>query len=662
MKYKALFIILLAAMLVTPVFAFIHPPPPDVPCATFAVKINDTWAWNISDPYKFIEPEDSFCTEFHVQVLALNVTDMYGFEYKLNWDPTYFNLIGIAIEQVWADQLIVYNKTDSTWHKLVAVAKAPSPGANDPNGGILLCTYTFHIFNDVCWPQGFDTGEFRITEHLMSDSCTTKIPLCTPVPAYWKFIAKHPEVYITPKEEINCIVGETVIYEVWVHNITKMKSLHFNLRWQGNHIKNCREDIWLKILNLTEVIINEDVFPKANRITGDIKIKQWPTIASNKTSQVTVDIEMKCDFPLINGTVKAVDLIFKKMDPWWCGRQPEYTLIPPHDMTPDNATTPLWFQWGYIDVMCPELEYIQFGEYPGDTPYLYYGKEVVTEAYNLYSPSDGPYSLTDPTDCIYANNPVTITVDEDCDEVVFKICTSDGFVADTWCDGDYIPDINDTAAFFFDIGGDGGGIKDFDAYDFQVMYEPGSLYYPSWSNEDPWGYATKYGGWHDKHWMLNESVADGVSAEVTATCLIVTVSIDKLGGACSDFAWWLRLHDHTGCYGSSCSCCVGMPDQLLIDWNGTAHLTGCKIFASYNEAKFTFMPVPGDLTGDGVVNVKDLTAIASKYCLTWSCDPDKPADIKKWVERYYYDFNKDGHIDILDIIVVSKNWAASCPF
>jgi len=100
----------------------------------------------------------------------------------------------------------------------------------------------------------------------------------------------------------------------------------------------------------------------------------------------------------------------------------------------------------------------------------------------------------------------------------------------------------------------------------------------------------------------------------------------------------------------------------------------CKM-ASYNEAKFTFMPVPGDLTGDGLVSVKDLTAIAAKYCQNYTmtmCD-DNWADAEttamgyktraeRWRALYYFDFNEDRHIDIFDIIVVSKNWERSCPF
>jgi len=447
MKYKALSMILLATILITPVFAFTHPPPdeePELPCPTFGVKINGQWAYNISEPHEFKEPEDHFCTDFTVEVWALNMTDLYGYEFKLKWTTGYFKLESWVIEEVWSTQFIVANSTDYlSQFKLAVVAIAPSPGVND---NILIVTLTFHIYNDVCWPQGSVCGEFEIVDLKASDSCTQPIPLCDSMPAYWKFIAKEPEVYIQPKEDINCVVGETVTYEVWVHNITKMKSLHFDLRWKGNHIINCKEDLWLQILNLTEVVINEDVFPEANR-TSSVLIEN--ICGQNKTFRVVVDIVMDCTYPLINGTVKAVDLIFKKKDPWWCGRQPNYTLVPPHSMVPDNASTPIWFEWGYIDVYCPNYREIWFGE-------------------------------------------------------------------DPQC-----------------------------------------------------------------HWL-----------------------------------------------------------------------------ASYNEAKFTFMPGPGDLTGDGEVDIKDLTLIASKYGLTWSCC----SPFHEWYGAYYYDLNKDGVIDIFDMIVVSKNFGAECAF
>jgi hypothetical protein len=83
--------------------------------------------------------------------------------------------------------------------------------------------------------------------------------------------------------------------------------------------------------------------------------------------------------------------------------------------------------------------------------------------------------------------------------------------------------------------------------------------------------------------------------------------------------------------------------------------------ASYKEAKFIFMPVPGDLTGDGKVDITDLTIIAGKYGLTYLAN-GAGLTWDEFRKRYYYDFNKDLVIDIFDIIVVSKNFGAECPF
>jgi len=181
---------------------------------------------------------------------------------------------------------------------------------------------------------------------------------------------------------------------------------------------------------------------------------------------------------------------------------------------------------------------------------------VVEEAYNLYwgpEPSGSTYNLTDSNDELCAvDNPVTFTVSDNCDEVIFKICTPDGFTAESCCGFDAK---DDTAALFFDVGDNGG--TGFDGYDFQVMYEPGSEQ-QGWPTGEDFAYADADGGWHDTHSKLAD--IDGVSAEKDGDCLVVTISTDKLGGVGSSYGHWLRLHDHTGLMG----CPIEGPDQLLV--------------------------------------------------------------------------------------------------
>jgi hypothetical protein len=518
---------------------------------------------------------------------------------------------------------------------------------------------------------------------------------------YWNFIPAEPEVYIEPDEEVNCIVGESVTYSVVVHNITKMKSLHFDLRWKGNYI--AEEDIWWQILNLTEVVINEDVFPKANRSVSSIVIKN-----TNKTSKVVVDIEMECDFPLINGTeLKAVDLIFTKMDPWYCGRQPNYTREK-HVWTPENATTRLWFCCGWIDVMCPEKEFIAFGEAMTCEDYCTYGADLA--------------AYTQPTSCddtIYGWE--TIQSDIDSATAGDVLCVVDGsWTEDFTINKDDITlsgagatgtttiigtvtikaknvilegfkIIGHVSVWGYDnvtvrynnvtySSGNGivyshtGSETKGGTIDNNVVldnYSPGGL--AIYCDHDDVldflvihntvenarkaiGFGSLSGGVIMCNEIINSStydieIFDGSEA---------AVNYNKLSGIVKNYGGGTLDAEYNRWGDADPSDQVEGPVDY-IPWIFGASCHG----ASYDESTFTFMPVSGDLTGDGAVDIEDLTIICAKYCKTWTTMPKwwwTPADYKAWGAVYYYDFNKDKHIDIFDIIVVTKNFGAECPF
>ena len=181
---------------------------------------------------------------------------------------------------------------------------------------------------------------------------------------------------------------------------------------------------------------------------------------------------------------------------------------------------------------------------------------VVEEAYNLYNPSDGPYSLTD-NEFPEINYPVTFTVVQSPSEVVFTIYTEDGFVADLLVGGTAY----DCASFGFDVDNDGTD-------DFAILYEPD--YSMRWDYSGPpgtgdWGYSDTWDEAHNE-WLSGSFVPPeevGISTENTGTSLIVTISADKLGGLGNTYKFAMNLYKHTGFLGSEQT-----PDQLWIHAEG----------------------------------------------------------------------------------------------
>jgi hypothetical protein len=329
--------ILLATLLVTPAFGFWHPPEiPPPPCPAFAVIINDVLT-SSKVRYNFTEPFDNFCDDVTVEVWVFNVTDLYAYEFELYWDATYFSLKEWKVEKIFADQFVVLPVPEAggPWtkpqpYKQVVSAVNPATGVS---GDFKVATLVFHIVNDVCWCQGPVEGKFDLTKTKMSDSCSQPIDQCGPYDGYWTFWPVQPKVYLKPEEEINWIVGDKFTVEVWVENITKMKDIFLDIRWDwrlhSRYLKNGTWDgAWIQMLNTSkaDITINNEVFPKAKRTTDELKVNIGNWDGSKVYDQIILKIVMDCKFPLINGTkFKVMDIVFTKLDPWYCGRQPEYT-------------------------------------------------------------------------------------------------------------------------------------------------------------------------------------------------------------------------------------------------------------------------------------------------------------------------------------------------
>jgi hypothetical protein len=309
----------------------------------------------------------------------LNVTDLYGYDFIVtgsDWS-TYFELQSFKFKEfqdaIWGvgNWFSVYPALDydlSKPYRQAVSAKKPATGA--PKGNYKLAELTFHIKNDWCWCCGNHDGWFYFTYGVLSDSCSSPIKYCDTLNAFYTLKPVQPLIYLTPKYEENCKVGDTFKMKVMIQNVVKMNSLHFVLRWFGNWVYDYESHDWvcIQILCTTEekIVVNNALFPEDKIDTKTITVTPYggPSPYYYMT-EIAFDLHMKSSYPLINVTAAtwAVEIEFTKQDPWWCGRQPTYSPSPPHEYVADNASTLIIFQQGYIDGKCPDDYKLWFGEY-----------------------------------------------------------------------------------------------------------------------------------------------------------------------------------------------------------------------------------------------------------------------------------------------------------
>lgn len=73
------------------------------------------------------------------------------------------------------------------------------------------------------------------------------------------------------------------------------------------------------------------------------------------------------------------------------------------------------------------------------------------------------------------------------------------------------------------------------------------------------------------------------------------------------------------------------------------------------NGKYTFLPKPGDLNGDGIIDIADLLIIAKYYGLTNHLYTPPGTETPPAYPEWYMDLNKDGIVDIFDVVIVAKN-------
>jgi hypothetical protein len=96
--------------------------------------------------------------------------------------------------------------------------------------------------------------------------------------------------------------------------------------------------------------------------------------------------------------------------------------------------------------------------------------------------------------------------------------------------------------------------------------------------------------------------------------------------------------------------CFNVTD--LHGWAICAHEYIVYSTATYLESgAYTFYPIPGDLNGDGHVDIIDLMIIAKYY-----------GDPATNYPGYYYNLDGTDGVDIFDVVIVAKNFCRTSPF
>ena len=332
------------------------PPPP--PTSEFAVKIEDEWTLP-EDEYGFNAP--TFCKTFKAEVQIVNVLNLFGYEYWLEFDPTLIKLSEYEIEHIHEEDLITLEEVNNSvgLYKQAVTAKAPS---ETYNGSAPVTILWFHTIKDPCYPYNY-TGVLKLKNTKMSD------PHENPIvhglrDGYFRIQSAKPKMSIQHEGETDTmgwIVNETFTLEVVITNILKMRGFFMRLGW-------CES------LETDHQNVNVTTFLPPPY--------QLQTTEVNATV-LTVYVETFVEKPAINGTGTILRVTFKVRNPW--GHVPPYRIVEGRYL-PESYTCRIWILDGWIDVYCPEHRRM----------YLYnssYGVSVENDFNYTFTPIPGDLNL-----------------------------------------------------------------------------------------------------------------------------------------------------------------------------------------------------------------------------------------------------------------------------
>jgi hypothetical protein len=184
---------------------------------------------DVSDPYKG--------DRVTVRV-DINVTDLYGFEYKLRWNNTLLNVTRYTILSPWGEgnYSVSADETsdlgDGYGQHYLGVEANETAGVPVFNGTTTICRYTFDLKRYPFYPLSTAICNFTFTEHLLLDILGQPIDH-DPIDGSCTF--KQQVVPLVEVDDINWTlpVGSNCTVYVRISNVTKSEIQAYCERFFG---------------------------------------------------------------------------------------------------------------------------------------------------------------------------------------------------------------------------------------------------------------------------------------------------------------------------------------------------------------------------------------------------------------------------------------------
>jgi len=173
----------------------------------------------------------SYGTIFTAYIKILNVVELYGFEFKLYWNTSLLDLVGINITSpsVWGTNYFVgVNDTreDLGRYWLAVAALNPAPSFN---GSTTIAKLTFKITYDPIYPNNV-TSALNLTDTELSDREANPISHAAYDGEYWCYATK-PRLEAKPSTYTAKTLGEKFSVNITVANVVNHYSFEFQLSY-----------------------------------------------------------------------------------------------------------------------------------------------------------------------------------------------------------------------------------------------------------------------------------------------------------------------------------------------------------------------------------------------------------------------------------------------